>query len=224
MNSILSCCRPCNALAATRRIAAAALSLAFLAGLPVSGQAQSLSQTSIQEQSRSTYPLEIRDMPAQALFSQAVSLEREFPENPEKAIAKYDEVIQRYVRGTTPGTRQFAARAMLNKGNLLSKHDKDREAIVSYERVERNFSNEKSPAIREVLASSFVSKAEAFYKLGNVEKALGTYVQLGKHFKNDENDFIMRLLDITKWRAAEIRDINKLADAQADNKTISSRQ
>ena len=205
MNPVLSCRRSCGALAATRLIAAAALSLFFIVGLPASSQAQTFPQTNAQEQNRSAPPLDPKDMPAQALFSQAASLERE---SPEKAIAKYDEVMQRYGRGATPGSRQFAARALLNKGSLLSRQDNDKEAIFNYERIERNFSNERNPAIREVLASALVSKAEAFYKLGNAEKALDTYAQLDQQFGKDDSDFIMRLIDITKWRVAEIRDNN----------------
>jgi tetratricopeptide (TPR) repeat protein len=159
-------------------------------------------------------------MPAQALFSQAVSLERE---SPEKAIAKYDEVMQRYVRGASSGSRQFAARALLNKGSLLSKQGNDKEAISNYERLERNFSNERSPAIREALASALVSKAEAFYKQGNTEKTLDAYAQLNRQFSRDDNDFIMRLLDITRWRVAEINAEIRVKNKGAGNNTAARR-
>jgi len=175
--------------------------------MSASSHAQPLPQTNAQEQGRNAPALDARDLPAQTLFNQAVSLEREAPE---KAIAKYDEVMQRYGR-TTPGSRQFAAKALLNKGNLLIERGETRDAIITYERIERNFGNEKIPSIREVLATSLVSKAEAFYKQGNTEKTLAAYDQLSQQFDKDDNDFIKRLIDISKWRATEIRVNNQMA-------------
>ncbi|MDR2014397.1 MAG: tetratricopeptide repeat protein [Azoarcus sp.] len=184
------------------------LSLFFATGgMSASSHAQSLPQTNAQEQTGDTIVLDARDMPARTLFIQAVSIELEFPE---KAISKYDEVMQRFGRATTPGSRLFAARALLNKGGILGKQGNDKEAILAYERIERNFGNEKNPSIREVLASALVSKAETFYRLGSTEKALATYAQLDEQFSPNGNDFIKRLIDITKWRATEIRASNKI--------------
>lgn len=149
-----------------------------------------------------------RDIPAQTLFSQAVSLERESPKD---ALVKYDEVMSRFGRATTPGSRQFAARALLNKGSILGKNGDDKEAISTLDRIDRNFGNEKSAAIREVLASALVSKAEIFYKQGDVNKTIDIYDQLNKQFSNDESDFIKRLIDISEWRVAEIRARNNTA-------------
>ncbi len=215
MRSVLSCYRSRDTHAATQLIAVTALSLFLVAGImPTSSHAQPLLQTNIQE--RNAPALDARDLPAQALFNQAVSMEQE---SPEKAVSKYDEVMQRYGRAATPGSRQFAARALLNKASILIERDDPKEAIATYERIERNFGNEKTSAIREVLASAIVSKAEAFYKLssienmqGNIEKTLATYDQLDQQFsKEDESDFIRRLTDIAKWRATEIRINNKTA-------------
>jgi tetratricopeptide (TPR) repeat protein len=209
MKTILSCRRLCDALAASRLAPVVALSLFFVAGaMPASSHAQPLPQTNAQEQNRNTPALDARDIPAQTLFTQAVSIERE---SSEKAIPKYDEIMQRFGRSPTPGSRQFAARALLNKGGILCKQGNDKEAILVYERIDRNFGNEKTPAIREVLASALVSKAEAFYKLGSPEKALATYAQLDGQFSADNNDFIKRLIDITKWRVTEIQINNKTA-------------
>jgi tetratricopeptide (TPR) repeat protein len=213
MKTVLSCRRLCDALAATRLITPVALSLFVVAGfMPASSLAQPLPQTSAQEQSGNTPALDARDIPAQTLFTQAVSIERE---SSEKAIPKYDEVMQRFGRASSPGSRQFAARALLNKGGILGKQGNDREAILTYERIERNFGNEKATAIREVLASALVSKAETFYRQGNAEKALTTYAQLDEQFSADENEFIKRLVDITKWRVTEIRINNKMALSSA---------
>ncbi|MCL1826309.1 MAG: hypothetical protein FWG26_10340 [Betaproteobacteria bacterium] len=202
MRTVFSYCRLRGALTSSKFIAAMALSLFFVVGImPVSSYAQALSQANAQEQGGGAPPLDARDVPAQTLFSQAASMEREDTKN---AVAKYEEVMQRYGRASTPGSRLFAARALLNKGGVLGRQGDAKEAVATYERIERNFGNEKTPAIREVLASAFVSKAEALYKMGSAEKAVDTYKQLEKQFDKDENDFIRRLVDITKWRVAEI--------------------
>jgi len=208
MSSALSYHRLRDAHTATRLIAVTAL-LSFFIVAPTSSHAQTLPQANPQEQARTAPTLDARDLPAQTLFNQALSMERDAPE---KAIVKYEEVMQRYGRAATPGSRQFAARALLNKGGILVELGDAKEAIITYERVERNFGNEKSPAIREVLASAIVSKAEAFYKQGNTEKTLAAYGQLDQQFnKEDESDFIKRLTDIAKWRATEIRINDKMA-------------
>lgn len=149
-----------------------------------------------------------RDAPAQKLFSEAVALEQE---SLEKAAVKYEEVVQRFEKAATPGSRLFAARALLNKGNILNKQDNPKEAISTYERIERTFGSERTPAMREVLAASYVSRAETLYKQGDLEKTLDTYAQLEQQFSNEESAFVKRLVDITKWRVAEIRVSNKLA-------------
>jgi len=119
--------------------------------------------------------------------------------------------MQRYGRAPTPGSRQFAARALLNKASILGERNESaRDAILTYERIDRNFGNEKAPAIREVLASALVSKAETLYKLGSAEKSLAVYDQLEQQFGKDDNDFIKRLTDIAKWRATEIRVNNNM--------------
>jgi citrate lyase gamma subunit len=210
MRSVLSCRRSCDARAAASFIAVTALSLIFVAGVvPTSSHAQPLPQTNAQNQSRNVPALDARDLPAQTLFNQALSMERE---SPEKAMAKYDEVMQRYGRAT-PGARQLAARALLNKGGILVERGDTQDAIVTYERIERNFGNEKIPAIREVLASALVSKAEALYKQNkdNPEKTLAAYAQLEQQFGKDDSDFIKRLVDIAKWRATEIRVESKMS-------------
>ncbi|MDR2208411.1 MAG: hypothetical protein LBE22_05510 [Azoarcus sp.] len=195
----------CDAFTAARLAAVAALF--FAAGfMPASSHAQSLPQTNAQEQDAPA--LDARDIPAQTLFTQAVTLERE---SPERAIARYDEIMQRFGRAPTPGSRQFAARALLNKGGILGRQGNDKEAVITYERIERNFGNEKTPAIREVLASALVSKAEVFYKQRNAEKALAAYARLDEQFSTDDNDFIKRLIDITRWRVTEIQINDKVS-------------
>ncbi|MDR2882148.1 MAG: hypothetical protein LBV29_09680 [Azoarcus sp.] len=179
--------------AATRLIAVTVL--LFIAGFAPS-HAQPFSRAD------ATPALDTRDIPAQTLFNQAVSMEQE---SLEKAVPMYEQVMQRYGRASSPGSRQFAARALLNKAGLLGEQGNLRDAITTYERIERNFGNERSPTIREVLASAIVSKAEAFYKQDNADKTLATYAQLEQQFASDENEFIKRLIDITKWRVAEIR-------------------
>jgi tetratricopeptide (TPR) repeat protein len=210
VKTIFSCRRLCDALAATRLIAVVALSSFFAIGvMPTSSHAQPLQQTSAQEQNRNTPPaFDARDVQAQTLFSQAVAIERE---SSEKAIPKYDEIMHRFGRASTPGARQFAARALLNKGGILSRQGNDKGAVLAYERIERNFGNEKTPAIREVLASALVSKAEVFYKQGSTEKTLAIYAQLDEQFRADNNDFINRLIDITRWRMTEIQISNHVA-------------
>jgi tetratricopeptide (TPR) repeat protein len=213
MKIILSCRRLSDALVAGRLIAAVALTLFFVAGfMPASSHAQPLPQTGTQEQNRNAPAIDARDIHAQTLFIQAVSIERE---SSEKAIPKYDEIMHRFGRAPTPGSRQFAAKALLNKGGILGRQGSDREAILVYERIERNFGNERTPAIREVLASALVSKAEVFYKQGNTEKALAAYEQLDGQFSADDNDFIKRLIDITKWRMTEIQINSKMALSSA---------
>jgi len=213
MKTAFSCHRLLGALASSRFVAAMVLSLFFIAGLmPTLSCAQTLPEASAQEQDGDTSALDAKDVPAQTLFSQAVSMERE---DAKKAVAKYEEVMQRYGRAATPGSRLFAVRALLNKGGILGRQGDAKEAVITYERIERNFGNEKTPAIREVLASAFVSKAEALYKMGSAEKAIDTYKQLEKQFDKDENDFIRRLVDITKWRVAEI-------DSGSNNKMTAS--
>lgn len=150
-----------------------------------------------------------RDMAAQALFNQALLTEQQ--EAPEKAIAKYEEIMQRHGRAPTPSTRQFAARALLKKGKLLGEQNNAKDAFITFDRIERNFGNEKSPAMREILALALVSKAEAFYKQGDTEKALNAYAELDQQFRDDDNDSIRRLVEITKWRATEIRISNNIA-------------
>jgi tetratricopeptide (TPR) repeat protein len=197
MKPLLSSRRLYDALVTGHLVAGVALSLFIVAGvMPASSHAQ----PSPQAQERPA--LDSRDLSAQTLFAQAVSIERE---SSERAIPNYEEVMQRFGRAPTPGSRQFAARALLNKGGILAKQGDDREAIFTYERIERNFANEKTPVIREVLASALVSRAEIFYKQGNTEKALATYAQLDDQFSADNNDFIKRLIDITKWRVTEIQ-------------------
>jgi len=206
MRTVFSCHLPFEAPAATCFIAA--IALFFVAGImPVSTHAQTPPQPNAEEENRVAPLIDARDMPAQKLFSEAVLLEQE---SLEKAVTKYEEVIQRFARSSSPGSRQFAARALLNKGSILGKLGNDKEAIFTFERTERNFGNEKTPAIREVLASALVSKAETFYKQGDIEKTLDTYAQLERQFDKDENDFIARLIDITKWRVTEIRVSNKM--------------
>ncbi|MCL2590749.1 MAG: tetratricopeptide repeat protein [Betaproteobacteria bacterium] len=209
MRTVFSCCR----FLFDALIVTAALSLYFLVVgvMPVPAHAQPFPRTNAQEQNKGdkdTPFLNTRDIPAQTLFNQAVSFERESPKD---AMAKYDDVMQRYGRATTPGSRQFAARALLNKGSILSKQGNDKDAVSTYERIERNFGNEKTPAIREVLASAIISKAEATYKQGDAQKAIDIYDKFNKQFSNDDNDFIKRLVDITGWRVAEIRVNNKMA-------------
>ena len=211
MKTTLSCHCLCNALAhpPLRFIAVVALSLFFAAGImPASSHAQTLPQTDAQEQGRSQPPIEAKDIPAQALFNQATLLEQE---DPEKAVTTYEQVMQRFGRGTPAFSRLLAARALLNKGGILGERGEIKEAIITYERIEKNFGNEKIPAIREVLASALVSKAETFYKQGNAEKTLATYTQLNQQFSKDDNDFIKRLIDVTRWRITEIRVAHNIA-------------
>lgn len=194
MRTAFSCRRLRKALAAFPFISAAALALFFAMGtMPVPSHAQESAQT---------------------LFNQALLTERQ--EASEEAIAKYEEVMQRYGRAATPNSRQFAARALLKKAKLLEEQDNAKDAFITFDRIERNFGNEKSPAIREILASALVSKAEALYKQGDTEKALDAYAELARQFKDDENDSIRRLAEITQWRATEIRISNNI--------TLSSRR
>ncbi|MCL2160548.1 MAG: hypothetical protein FWH56_01470 [Betaproteobacteria bacterium] len=200
MKTVLLRRRPCSAFLETRIIAAAALSLFFGACImSASGHAQSLPQTV-------SSSLEARDLPAQELFNEAVTIERE-GKGSEKAIAKYDEVMHRYARAPTSGSRQFAARALLNKGALLNRgalpskggtleerNEMIRDAIITFDRVERNFGNEKSLPIRVVLASALASKAEALYRMGETEKTLATYSQLERNFGNEKSPDIRVVL------------------------------
>ena len=191
---------PRGAFLPTRLIATTVLSLFFVACImPTSSHAQPLSQTV-------TPPLEARDLPAQALFNEAVAFERE-GKGIEKAAARYDEVMHRFGRAPTSGSRQFAARALLNKGALLHRsalHNKGgsleernemtKDAIITFERIERNFGNEKSLPIRVVLASALASKAEALYRLGEAEKTLAAYNQLERNFGNEKSEDIRVVL------------------------------
>ena len=201
---------PCRRLFEVLAIAATLPLLFAASSMPFPAHAQTPPQADTQERNVSSN--DMRDIPAQTLFNQAVLLEQE---SLEKAAAKYDEVMQRFGRAASPGSRQFAARALLNIGSIRSKQGNDKDAIATYERIDKNFKNEKSPAIREVLASALVSKAEALYRLEGADKAIAAYDQFHMQF-NDNNDFIKRLTDITKWRVAEINISHKT--------TLSSRQ
>jgi len=207
MKIVLSC-RSCNTPAGgtVQFIAVTALSFFLIAGImPTSGHAQ---PPQADVPGRNALPVETRDGPAQTLFNQAASIERE---DPERALVIYEQVMQRFGRATSPFSRLLAARALLNRGGIFGERGDAREAIFTYERIERNFGNERTPAIREVLASALVSKAETFYKQGNTERALATYAQLDQQFGRDDNDFTRRLVEITKWRMTEIQVASNMA-------------
>jgi tetratricopeptide (TPR) repeat protein len=147
--------------------------------------------------------LSARESAAQVLFNQARAAERK---HPDRALATYEQIAQKYGKNDTPFLRLLAVKAMFRKAEmLLGKDNNTRDAILTFERIENRFGQDKELPVRELLASALVSKAETLYKQGNAEKALAAYVQFDRKFDRNESDFIRQLVDITKWRSAEIR-------------------
>jgi len=120
------------------------------------------------------------------------------------AIARYERIAQQYGSSALAPVRVLVARALLNKGGLLSERNDISGAIYTYARINRRFGNDKNPALREQVASALAAKAEAHYKQGDRPKTLAAYEQLGKKYRSDDNDFIKQLISLTKWRTAEI--------------------
>ncbi|MDR3213682.1 MAG: tetratricopeptide repeat protein [Azoarcus sp.] len=179
--------------AAARLVTAVALSL--VTGLtPVHAQKRSVHDT--------------REQATQALFDQGVAAANQ---NDDKtALTIYEQVAQRYGKGSPPAMRTLAAKALLNKGGILGEQGDAKGAIATYQRLDLRFGQDKDQAIREVVASALVSKAEASYKQGDAKAAVATYEQIEKRFAKDGSSFIRQLVAITKWRTAEI-----LADSAA---------
>ncbi|MDR1424334.1 MAG: tetratricopeptide repeat protein [Azoarcus sp.] len=137
------------------------------------------------------------------LFEQAVATAEQGKKT--AAIRRYERIAQQYGghRAAAP-VRVLVAKALLNKGGLLSERNDANDAIYTYTRISRRFGNDKDPAVREQVASALAARAEAYYKQGNRLKALAAYEQLGKKYRSDDNDFIKQLISLTKWRTAEI--------------------
>lgn len=171
-------------------------------GIPALGHAQ-------HRQGAQPDTLSARESAAQVLFNQARAAERR---SPDRALATYEQIAQKYGRNDPPFLRLLAVKALFRKAEiLLAKDNNTKDAILTFDRIENRFGQDKELPVRELLASALVSKAETFYKQGNTEKALATYVQLDRKFNQDESGFIRQLVDITKWRSAEIRSGGNMA-------------
>ena len=179
----------------------AVIIFSILGILPALGHAQ-------HRQSSRPDTLSARESAAQVLFNQARTAERR---NPDKALAIYEQIAQKFGKNDPPFLRLLAVKALFKKAEILLGKDNTKDAILTFERLESRFGQDKELPVREILASALVSKAEPFYKQGNAEKALATYVQLDRKFNQDESDFIRQLVDITKWRSAEIRSGGNMA-------------
>ena len=145
-----------------------------------------------------------REQTVQKLFNKALAAENK--KDTETALSTYEQIVQFYKKEDLPTVQELAANALLNRGVIFNSQGNTQEAISTYERLDRRFGQESTtPEIRKALVSALVFKAEALYAQGNTKKSLATYQEIEKRFRKDEDSLIKQLIDITRWRAAEMQ-------------------
>ena len=96
---------------------------------------------------------------AKALFIKGVTLEQ--IQQPELAIAVYDELVQRFGQANEVAILEHVAKALLNKGFALGQMQQPEAAIAVYDELVRRFGQANEMAILEQVAKALTNKGFA---------------------------------------------------------------
>jgi len=117
------------------------------------------------------------------LFAKASALGQ--LEQPQEAIAVYDEIDRRYGKDDTPGLREQVASALVNKGNTLGQLAKPQEEIAVYDEIDRRYGKDDTPGLRERVAGALVNKGITLGQLEQRQEAIAVYDEIDRRYGND---------------------------------------
>ncbi|MDR3352969.1 MAG: tetratricopeptide repeat protein [Zoogloeaceae bacterium] len=173
----------------------------------------------------------VREQVALALLNKGVTLE--ILDKTDAAIAIYDEIERRFgqddspgvrgqvarakagkksLQGDSPGERELAAKALLDKVQPLWRHNKPDAAIAVYDEVDRRFGQDASPGVRELVARALFDKGETLVQQDKPDAAITVYDEIERRFGQDAS---LGVFEPVNWARARSEQITK---ARAEKK------
>lgn len=105
---------------------------------------------------------------------------------PEAALAIYDEVVERFCGSKAPGLKAQIAILLLRKGITQEHIGEDRAAIATFDEMVDRFGNSNATELQEWITKAQVSKGGALERLGNREAAIAIYDEVVEHFGDNK--------------------------------------
>ena len=119
-----------------------------------------------------------------ALFDRGVALSKQ--DQPESALAVFEELLRRYSKTRTPELLEGLARTLVNKGITLGLLNRPEEELATYDEVLRRFDNSEALEFPEPVASSLTNKGVALSAMGRPKEALDAYDDVLRRFRDSE--------------------------------------
>ena len=126
------------------------------------------------------------------LFNNAVELQNR--NQPEEALAAYDEVIRRFGESETPNLLEPVAAALMGKGLLLGVLKLPQKALAALDDVVRRFEQSKMTMVPQLSAMVLVGKGVLLGKLNRFEEALAAMDEVVLRFGESESPVVLRLV------------------------------
>lgn len=117
---------------------------------------------------------------AAALYNRGVA--QSLLNQPEAAIATYDEVVRRFGDATELNLREIVSSALLNKGNTQARLRQLEAAMVTYDEMVLRFGDAPELNLRVQAATALFNKGIAQSDFGESEAAMVTYDELIHRF------------------------------------------
>ena len=98
------------------------------------------------------------------------------------AIECCDEIIKKFGDETALSLKEPVARALYNKGVVLSQVGQWEESVKSYDEVIRRFGGESELSLKEQVARALVNKGVALSQVGQWEESVKSYDEVIRRF------------------------------------------
>ena len=127
---------------------------------------------------------------AKALLHRAVELQEQ---DPEEALATWDEVVRRFGESRSPEVFQLVALALLCKAEALGELNRPEEALAgyeetlaAYEEAGRRFDEEDTDVHVEIAANALLNKGVTLGELNRAEESLAVFDEVVGRFTEGE--------------------------------------
>ena len=134
-----------------------------------------------------TSSLESAERTARELFQNALSVRSGAADT----VAAYEDVIRSFGKSEIPAVLEWVAKALVNKGAVLSGLDRPQDALEACDEVVRRFGKSDIPTFRESVASALVNRGTPLAALNRPQDALETCDEVVRRFGEGDTATLM---------------------------------
>ena len=109
----------------------------------------------------------------------------------EDTVEAYDEVIRRFGESEIPAVLVWVAKALANKGTVLSELNRPQDALEAYDEVVRRFGKSETPALLDSVATALVNKGGVLGALNRPQDALEACDEVVRRFGKSETPALL---------------------------------